>query len=527
MKMKVKTRMFLSFGILNILIIVLGIYAGLSLKTINLKTTEIATKWLTGVRLAEKISALASDYRVKQYQHIVSTNEDEMIPIEQEMAEINKLIDQEKRVYEANIYNDEDRALFNKALSEWNRYLKNSQELINYSRQLNPYKAMTLMRGESNTAFLNMSKDLNNLVAFNQTHGEQASSEATAIYAKNKALLIVLIVISIIIALITAYYLSRNILDRLNKLYTLTNRMLEGDLTEQDINVRNLDEIGNLAIAFNHMKNNLKKMIKKLTLSAKDLADTSLNLSSQTQETAAAASENAATVEEIAATIDQVAVNAQNVSAASRQIALNASNGVTGIERIIDQMNLISSSSEKATAVINNLSNTLVKVTEILELISHITDQTNLLALNAAIEAARAGEYGRGFTVVADEVRRLAEQSAKAAKEISQLVNKVQTESTIAVEVISAGNTEVRDGVKVVSEVGGNLKEIMSMIEGLTEQVQNVAVAAEQVTAGVQNVASTTEEQTAATEEVAAAAETLTRMAQDINKLTGSFRIDI
>lgn len=184
-----------------------------------------------------------------------------------------------------------------------------------------------------------------------------------------------------------------------------------------------------------------------------------------------------------------------------------------------------SSSSAKAGQVMGELSQTLLKVNQIVDVITGIADQTNLLALNAAIEAARAGEQGRGFVVVAEEVRKLAEQSAGAAKEIHDLIDNVQGESKLAVETMAQGNIEVQEGVRIANEAGSILHAILGEISDLSLKIEDVAAAAEQVAAGVQNVASSTEEQTAAMEEVTAVTADLKRIALNMNDVVEKFKV--
>lgn len=181
--------------------------------------------------------------------------------------------------------------------------------------------------------------------------------------------------------------------------------------------------------------------------------------------------------------------------------------------------------SSDSSQVVNGLSDSLNQVNQIVDLINNIADQTNLLALNAAIEAARAGEQGRGFAVVADEVRKLAEQSAHASKDINELILKVLSESKRAVEAMTEGNKQVKVGALIAGEAGGKFHEIIALINQLVNQVQNVAAASEQVSAGVQNVAATTEEQTAAMEEVSSATDQLASMATDLHALVAKYRL--
>ncbi|MEW5761687.1 MAG: methyl-accepting chemotaxis protein [Bacillota bacterium] len=330
--------------------------------------------------------------------------------------------------------------------------------------------------------------------------------------------------IALLAGVALAFFITRLITRPVLATVREAERIAAGDLTGEELTVRTRDEVARLAESFNHMRASLRDVVGQIARTSRQVAEAASQLASQAEQTAAGASETAATMSEMASTVEQVSENAQRVAAAAEQVSGQAAEGARGVERIQGQMKAIEKEANESAAVVNALHETAGKITQIVDLITHIADQTNLLALNAAIEAARAGEQGRGFAVVAEEVRKLAEQSANAAREIYDLINTVQTESKKAVEVIAAGAVEVAAGTKVIGEVGGNIKAITSTIAHLARQVQEVAAAAEEMSAGVQNVAGTTEEQTAAMEEVSSATEELTALAAELDRLAARFR---
>ncbi|MEG6617275.1 methyl-accepting chemotaxis protein [Peptococcaceae bacterium 1198_IL3148] len=337
-------------------------------------------------------------------------------------------------------------------------------------------------------------------------------------------LMVLLIVLLLGIALLASYIanrISKPIITSANFAQEIAN----GNLTVENIDIKRSDENGLLIDALNRMKENLKEIIQGLQVSSANLNDSAEQLNIQSQQTSAGSSENAATVSEIAATIDQVASDVNEVANLSEKVSREAEQGSIGVEKVTNQMKLISSTNDDASRVVEELAQSLNRVNEIVYLITSIAEQTNLLALNAAIEAARAGEQGRGFAVVAEEVRKLAEQSADASKDITGLINRVQVDSQKAVEAMSEGSRQVNEGVMVVEQVGSNFVGITNSIEDLVKQIQGVAVAAEQVAAGIQNVSATTEEQTAAMEEISAANEQLKLMANNLNQMIDRFTV--
>ncbi|OPY59372.1 MAG: putative methyl-accepting chemotaxis protein YoaH [Pelotomaculum sp. PtaU1.Bin035] len=350
--------------------------------------------------------------------------------------------------------------------------------------------------------------------------------KAENVYNTTWRIAIASIILGILLALILAYLIVRSIAEPVNLLQKELNALAEkgGDLT-QEINIKSKDEVGLLAGTVNKFLANLRTIMVEVNNNSKCVAETAQQLNLASQQTAAGANETAATMGEISTTVEQVASNAQTISQVSQSVAGHADEGDKGIARVTEQMKNIVNSTKEVTGNIDELNKKIKEINQIVELITNIADQTNLLALNAAIEAARAGEQGLGFAVVAEEVRKLAEQSAIATKDINSLIEAIQYESGTAVKSIAESGKNVEEGTRIVQEVSANFKEIIGAVQGLTEQIQDVATATEQMSSGVQNVAASTEEQTAAMEEVSASAESLSKLSDELNTLVGKFKV--
>jgi len=367
-------------------------------------------------------------------------------------------------------------------------------------------------------------EEINKFVDLQKQKINEDGENVEAVTESIKRVALILLLAGIILGLIIAFSITKPITIALAQVGNVSAQYAEGDFRET-IRYKSADELGQLANALNKMKESFVEVIIKLKDSSGQLNESARELAAQAQQTSAGASETASTVGEIATTVNEVANNAKEVSVLSEKASGEAEIGAQGIARVNGQMQIIATTSDEASMVVGELSNTLNQVNQIVDLITSIADQTNLLALNAAIEAARAGEQGRGFAVVAEEVRKLAEQSASAAKDINHLIEKVQDESKKAVNAMVEGNKQVKEGSVVTEEVGNNLNIIISSVAELAEQIQSVAVASEQISSGVQNAAGTIEEQTAAIEEVSASTEQLTHMANELNDLVEKFKV--
>ncbi|MDI6709297.1 MAG: methyl-accepting chemotaxis protein [Bacillota bacterium] len=368
--------------------------------------------------------------------------------------------------------------------------------------------------------------DAGNAVAERQRQRLDDGVAQTAAAAKRQMFVAnIITAVTIILGLVIALYVARMIAAPISLVDAGAARIAAGDLTGDEIKVRSRDETGRLAASFNTMLVNLREMVKELQEKAQTVSSSAAELSASAQSVSAGASENASTIAEVSSTVETVANNAQQIAQLSTEAAGSARQGNEVLQDVKSQMDAIQEVTAANRNVVHGLSASAGKITQIVELITHIADQTNLLALNAAIEAARAGEHGRGFAVVAEEVRKLAEQSAGAASEIYALINTIEGDAQKAVQSMERSTAQVEAGAKVVGEVETTFQKIITAVQDLADQIQAVASAAEEMSAGVENVAAATEEQTATVEEVSATTQTLARLAGELESLADRFRL--
>jgi methyl-accepting chemotaxis protein len=396
----------------------------------------------------------------------------------------------------------------------------------------------------------------------------QTSTKTTSTTAQSvKAIVLWLAVIAILTGIVISWYISRIISRPVVIIAAAAEKIASGDLTGKQIEVKNRDEIGDLAKAFNRMSKSLRELIHQVASNAEQVAASAEELTASAEQTSKAAEQIAAAMQDVAAGVEkqvrsveetsqttnemssgaqQIAGNAQNVSSIAVETAEKAAHGGKAIDVAIKQMNSIHQTVNGLAEVIKSLGERSKEIGQITNVITGIAEQTNLLALNAAIEAARAGEQGRGFAVVADEVRKLAEQSAQSAQQISQLISAIQEETNKAVQSMEAATKEVVAGIGVVDTAGESFKQIQSSINEVTTQIQEISAAIQQMAAGTEQMvqsmqlitkvaetsaagteeaSATTEEQLAAMEEISSSAESLSHMAEELQTLIGKFKI--
>jgi methyl-accepting chemotaxis protein len=326
--------------------------------------------------------------------------------------------------------------------------------------------------------------------------------------------------------------------DSTRTILTEMEKFADGDMTVSVVAKKD-DDIGKLFNGFNKAVSNIRGMLGKVAEAVSATASASNEISSSTEQMAAGAheqtqqaSEVASAVEEMTKTIMDTTKNAGEAASIAKQSGVNAREGGRVVMETMDGMARIAEVVKQSAETVQALGKSSDQIGEIVQVIDDIADQTNLLALNAAIEAARAGEQGRGFAVVADEVRKLAERTTKATKEIAGMIKQIQKDTTGAVESMNRGTAEVEKGRLLAQQSGTSLKEIISGSEKVVDVITQVAAASEeqssaseQISKNIEAISSVTQESAAGTQQIARAAEDLNRLTSNLQELLGQFTI--
>lgn len=378
------------------------------------------------------------------------------------------------------------------------------------------------------------------LVADNVNEGEAMYKEDMGAYHKAFAFMVVLIILSAVLSFAVGIIVSNSVTKPIARVVDMLRDIAqgEGDLTKR-IEITGKDEIGELASWFNLFIDKLHSIISQVTNNTIQVASAAGQLSSTSEQMAAGFEEVAAQAgtvatagEEMAATSTEIAQNCNMAAQGSQQANKAALNGAKVVAGTVQVMNRIAGRVRETAKTIEGLGDRSDQIGEIIGTIEDIADQTNLLALNAAIEAARAGEQGRGFAVVADEVRALAERTTKATREIGEMINAIQNETKGAVGIMEEGVKEVENGTLEAAKSGQALQDILDQINSVAMQVNQIATAAEEQTAttaeisnNIQQITGVVHETAKGAQESAAAASQLSNLSEKLQILVGHFKL--
>ncbi|HTY59504.1 MAG TPA: methyl-accepting chemotaxis protein [Bacteroidota bacterium] len=315
-----------------------------------------------------------------------------------------------------------------------------------------------------------------------------------------------------------------------SRLTDLIKRMQNADLNTH-IEADEKDEIGLLTETFARFVASIRATILKVSESSAAVASASSEISSSTEQIAAGAQEQtsqagevASAVEEMTKTIVENSRNATETAGIAKSAREAAEQGGKVVEETVTAMRRIAEVVEQSATTVRALGKSSDQIGEIVSVIDDIADQTNLLALNAAIEAARAGEQGRGFAVVADEVRKLAERTTRATKEIAGMINKIQIDTKGAVDSIQQGTKNVAEGIALADRAGTSLHGIVTNAQKVTDMISQIAAASEQQSSASEQISKNVDAISSVTGETASGAQQIARAADDLNRLTENLR---
>ncbi len=432
--------------------------------------------------------------------------------------------------------NGEEQKLYRAIAVKLNDYRKDASDFIDLAQ--GDLTTATIFMATADGKYQELNKNLKALLALEDTLSAESYRQSLANHDAVVTILIAVLAVAVAITVIVSFVMSRIILTPVSKTISVIGDIASGDFTKR-IAVDSSDEIGKMGGYFNDLVAKLHATISqvanssgRLVSSATRLYETSGYLSHSSERIVAQTETVAAASEEMAATSNDIARNCGMAAAGARQASEAATIGASVVQKTVTGMENIAGRVKDSAQTVASLGTRSDQIGEIIGTIEDIADQTNLLALNAAIEAARAGEQGRGFAVVADEVRALAERTTRETKEIDAMIRGVQQGTRSAVSSMDEGVREVEAGSAEAAKSGEALADILEQVQAVAMQVNQIATAAEEQTAttgeitrNMHHITEAVQDAARGARETATAASELTGLADELQKLVCQFRL--
>ncbi len=564
--LKISHKLISTFTFISILVCIVGFIGLYNMNIINNNATSMHDYNLASINnlttLKQNISDIRSDLLKLAYQRNVSEKDTVKKDIKDLIDENNDLI----KIYESTLISESEKPAFSNLKENFNKYVDLSNSIIKYVDENNFSEADENYSKVTETR-KNIYLSMDELIKNNVNQADASYSENNSTFKRSLYITISIILISLLLAVILGLSISFMISKQVKRVLIFAEALGSGDLTKT-ITVDSKDEIGDLSMALNNAKENIQNLIVEIMNSSSDISATSEELSATTEEIASKMEiVNESTehiskgVQDLSATTEEVTASTEEISSAINSIAKDAENSLVSVNEIKERAYNIRNKSSKSIEesnliydknrlnILESIENSKIvsEVRIMANSIGSIAEQTNLLALNAAIEAARAGEHGKGFAVVADEVRKLAEQSSNAVYNIQTMVSQVEA----SVESLSKSGQDVlefmADNVKpnyellmntgiqyekdsefisnIIDKSASSSKQMDEVIMQIIGAIQNVSSVARESASNTEEILNSITEVTFALSDVTKSAQSQAELSQKLNEMIQRFKI--
>ncbi|HWD34175.1 MAG TPA: methyl-accepting chemotaxis protein [Pseudomonas sp.] len=536
--MNIAPRALLGFALIGALMLGLGLFALNQMSKIRQAGEFIEQSSVPSITNLDQITQLTLRLRTLSYRLLLNREADTLQNTLKLISQRNQQIDEARRIYEPLISSPQERAAYNQYVQLLNDY----RQLESRMHQASQSNDLETLRTLINRDMLNSSEQINSvmdqLVSINTEQTRTINQTAADQYSNAISLVISLLLAATLLTLICALLLTRSIVKPIDEALQAAERIAEGDLT-RTIETQGHDEAARLLRAMAKMQNKLRDTLQLIAGSATQLASAAEELNSVTDESARGLQqqnneiEQAATaVTEMTSAVEEVARNAVSTSEASKEATRSAGDGRDLVMETVSAIERMSVDVQGTADLIGNLAEESRDIGKVLDVIRGLADQTNLLALNAAIEAARAGEAGRGFAVVADEVRALAHRTQQSTSEIERMIGSIQGGTEQAVNSMRNSTERAESTLNIARGAGLALDTITGAVAEINERNLVIASAAEEqaqvareVDRNLVNINDLSVQSATGAHQTSAASAELSRLAVDLNGLVARFSV--
>lgn len=556
---KVKEKLKVYRICMILLMAVMGIVSVLLSFLMNSKVHEITDVWSPSLACVQSLDTLTSDYRAKQYGHLVAADEETRAGYEEEMETVDKQIAEVSAEFQALISTDVEQEQYDNINTKWDTYKEQSQEILSLSTKGKTKEAGLLMTGEVYDTYKDFGKSFDELENYENKELLKAENVVRVVFVVMIVITIAMLAAALLVATSIGATIEKMITEPMKQIEEAIISMREGDFSKTDlltyesedelgvvqkklkealINLTNYvteiseelrriakgdltkngDEITDFLGEFSSIKESLLFILKRFNSTLTEIQDTSTHVASDAEEIANAsqtlsegASEQASAVEELTATVSTVSGLAEKSAQATQ-------NAYEQVKASTDKAEIEKQKMEELTAEMEYITEISKEIEDIITAIEDIASQTNLLSLNASIEAARAGEAGKGFAVVADQIGKLASDSAQSAVNTRDLINKTLVE-------IEKGNAITISTSESFDQIIADMKSFANLALQTRENANEQASALEQVEQGIEQIAGAVQNTAASSQENSAISMNLSDKSVQLDELVKRFKL--
>lgn len=537
--MNIGSRAGLGFTIIGLLVLAMGLIALFQANEMDDATAEIRVEWLPAVQDVGEIGSGLGRTRALTLRTLTMKEGDQLKETVGLVRRINQEISAFLINYEKGIDSPDDRKLFEDFKSSYAKYLSYQERILDgVLASVERGDEIEVANGPLASAADQMMAALNKLIKFNEQGAVHAADQTSKAFDAAVFMIVVALILILMLMVVIAIVLTRSIVSPLSEAVIVADRVSSGDLT-QNIHVAGSDEPAHLLIALKRMQDSLHETIEKISESSTMLASASEELHAVTEDTnrglnqqSAEIDQAATAVNQMTAAVEEVARNAVNTADDSKAADKSTYQGREKVSQALESINRLVGNVSDTSEEVKLLAQNANEISQVLVVIRSIAEQTNLLALNAAIEAARAGEAGRGFAVVADEVRALAYRTQQSTGEIEKMIEGIQSGTDRAVDAMNESQERANGTLQVAREANDALDVIGEAIASINQKNLVIASASEEqaqvareVDKNLVNIRDLSMQTSAGANQTNASSQELSRLAVDLHAMVSKFRL--